>query len=133
MLYEIMKHIRNFFPGDSESGFYTIKDGMLSLPFVKDGQYILIEGSKFNDGVFSYPLGELTDEEFRGTVTALNIPKDFLALASEIEEWTAKNKATGYVAESFGGYSYQKATTKSGTMASWKEVFASRLNTWRKL
>lgn len=132
MLYEIMRHIRNFFPGECRSGSFEIIGGTVSLPFVAEGQHILIEGSKFNDGVYKYP-APLTDESFVGTITALNLPKEFITLTEEIEEWSEKNVPSAYSSESFGGYSYQKATTKSGVSVSWKEVFASRLNSWRKL
>ena len=36
-------------------------------------------------------------------------------------------------AESFGGYSYTKATDANGAPIGWHKAFASRLNEWRKL
>lgn len=131
MLYEIMIYIRNFFLGESREDKFVITDGGITLPFVVEGQYILIEGSKFNDGVYKYP-SELTDETFKGTITALNPPKEFLNLVAEIEEWESNNKANVYISESFGGYSYTKASGQTGAPITWREAFASRLNTWRK-
>jgi hypothetical protein len=134
MLYEVMKYLHNFFATKvCEKGTYTITDGVLDLPFVKDGQYIYIEGSTMNDGVYKYPLSGLTDEEFDGFITLLKPPKAFLDLVAEIEGYEADNVASPYQSESFGGYSYTRATNKSGEVAGWKDVFASRLGVWRKI
>ena len=134
MLYTIMKHLRNFFLTNvSETGSFEIKGGMISLPFVKDDQYIMIEGSNFNDGVYVYPVSDLTDEEFEGSIIVLNPPADFLELVKEIEAYQEKNKGTeGYVSESFGGYSYSKATN-NGHIISWSDIYKDRLNIWRKI
>lgn len=130
MLFEIMVHIKNFFPTElSEETEYKIEGGVISLPFVSDGQYIRIEGSTLNDGVYQYPVADLTDEEFKGTITVLAPPKSFLELVKEIETFQKKYEATPFASESFGGYSY----TKSDNGSSWASVFKSRLNTWRKL
>lgn len=134
MLFEILVHINNLFPTNiSEEALYTIEDGAISLPFIADNQYYLIEGSVFNDGVHKRGAEELTDEVFNGCITGLAIPKAFLSLVDEIEAYNAKNEASALTSESFGGYSYSKATGSNGTVASWQEVFASRLNTWRRL
>lgn len=142
MLFEVMLYCRNFFPvpGGCKSGNYTISDGYISLDFFKDGQYFLIEGSVFNDGVYQYPANGLSDETFEGTITPLAPPRAFLNVVSEIEEWTKKNESAGSVnlspfnSESFGGYSYSKAAGSGGsgcTSVSWKDVFGSRLKVWR--
>lgn len=128
MLYEIMKHIRNFFlSGQYEDGDFVIEDGKVSLPFLKDGQYFLIEGSALNDGVYQYPNSALVDETFSGRISALNVPKAFLNLAEEITAYSGKYEATPYTSESFGGYSYTKAHQ------SWQSAFSTRLNAWRKI
>lgn len=128
MLYEIMKHIRNFFlSGQYEDGDFVIANGNVSLSFVKEGQYFLIEGSAFNDGVYQYPAIGLSDEEFNGRISALNVPPAFLSLAEEITAYMGKYEATPYESESFGGYSYTKAHH------SWQSAFSTRLNSWRKL
>lgn len=137
MLYEVMKHIRNFFPDVEkiENKCFKIEDGVIVLDSVKTGQYFLIEGSIFNDGVHCYTSAlRLKDEEFTGNVVPLKIPQDFLSLVSEIEEWNEKNGAVGaYTSESFAGYTYQRATNSAGNAISWKDAFRSRLNTWRKI
>ena len=134
MLFEVMKHIKNFFPTDiCEEGEFTITDGGLNLPFVKEGQYIYIEGSSMNDGVYQYPLSNMTDETFKGFITILAPPKAFLDLVADIKSYEANNAATPYQSESFGGYSYTRATNKAGNIAGWQDVFRSRLNSWRKI
>lgn len=135
MLYEILKHIRNFFPvpGGQKSGEFKIENGTIETDFLKDGQYFLIEGSVLNDGVFVYPPTDLNDEEFYGTITGLAIPKAFLAVVDEIEAFEQKNSAGPYQSESFGGYSYTKATNAAGNVAGWQDVYRSRLNAWRKI
>ena len=135
MLYTIMKHLRNFFLTNvRETGSFKIEDGMISLLFVKEGQYIMIEGSNFNDGAYQYPVSDLTDEEFYGDVVILNPPKEFLELVDDINAYQEKAKGSeGYVSESFGGYSYTKSTNQAGNASSWSDAFKDRLNVWRKI
>lgn len=134
MLYEIMMHLNNFFPTKiREDALYKIEDGTLTLPFVLDGQYILIEGSNFNDGVYIAPLSDLIDETFEGTVTILNPPKEFLKLVSDIQEFEKTSTVGIYESESFGGYSYQRAVNANGGIACWKDAYRGQLNTWRKV
>lgn len=134
MLYEVMKSIRNFFPaGIYFNGVHTIKDGSISLD-LKNGQYFLIEGSLFNDGVYEYPATGLTDESFNGVISVLIPPMAFLNVVKDIEAYEAKNGAkNGFISESFGGYSYTKATDKNGDVYGWQDVFKKRLNVWRKV
>lgn len=135
MLEEILMYLNNDFrvsdepPKDKE---YTVTDGTLSLEGVHDGQYVRIFGSVFNDGIYQYPLTGLTDETFTGVVIPLAIPKIIISISEEIEEWNKKNQPTAFTSESFGGYSYSKATTSNGTAAGWREVFDSRLKPYRK-
>jgi len=135
MLETIMKHLRNYFLTDvRKDGSFTIEDGMISLLFVRNNQYIMIEGSHFNDGVYKYPPSNLTDETFEGSIVILNPPKDFLSLVTEIEAYqTRTSGSAGYTSESFGGYSYTKATNSAGNPVSWSDVFKDRLNVWRKV
>lgn len=137
MLFEILKHIRNFFPDAAHAitGTFKVEEGVLNpSPVLLEGQYYLIEGSVLNDGVFKYgDTSALSDEIFEGTVTPLKIPRDFLTLVAEIEEYQANDKPSPYTSESFGGYSYTKGTTASGNAASWQNAFGTRLNTWRKI
>ena len=139
MLEQVLMHLKNWFlvPGGIHEGTYTIEDGGIALPFLANGQYFRICGSVFNDGLYQYPAGDLKTETFDGTVWALSVPQAVIELASEIEEWQKKNgdaSASPYQAESFGGYSYSKATdSASGGAVTWQSAFRSRLSAWRKL
>lgn len=135
MLFEIMREIRNFFPTRiSKTSSFVVEGGTISLDFVKEGQYFLIEGSDFNDcRVFQYPATDMVDETFTGTITVLAPPREFLKLAEEIESFVENDKPTSLQSESFGGYSYTRATNSSGNYAGWKSAFATRLSAWRKI
>ena len=138
MLAEICAELRNYFeaPNGRHFGKFEISGGSIApLDFLQDGQYFRIVGSVFNDGVYQYPATSLTDEVFEGAVWAMAVPPTLIALSAEIEEYNNSDagKASPYTSESFGGYSYTKATDASGAPISWKKAFASRLNRWRKL
>ena len=139
MLEQVLMHLKNWFlvPGGIHEGTYTIEDGGITLPFLANGQYFRICGSVFNDGLHQYPASDLKAETFDGTVWALAIPQAVIDLAAEIEAWQKKNgdaSVSPYQAESFGGYSYSKATdSASGGAVTWQSAFRSRLSAWRKL
>ena len=139
MLEQVLMHLKNWFlvPGGIHEGTYTIEDGGIALPFLANGQYFRIFGSVFNDGLHQYPASDLKAETFDGTVWALAIPQAVIDLAVEIEAWETKNgdaSVSPYQSESFGGYSYSKATdSATGGAVTWQSAFRSRLNAWRKL
>lgn len=136
MLDEILAEIRNYFIVNVHSGEFKVIGGRLSpLDFLKDGQYFKIHGSIFNDGVYRYPESGLVDETFSGEIWALAVPPTLIALVADIEEYEKKAKETvsPYASESFGGYSYTKATDSNGSPLTWKTAFAKRLNRWRKI
>ena len=137
MLETIMRNLRNWFLQDAYSGEYVVHNGSIDLPFMKTGQYFRIVGSTLNDGVYRYPATGLVDEVFVGSVWALAIPKAFLDAVAEIEAWQEKHgdaAAGPYQSESFGGYTYTKATDeKTGGAATWETTFRGRLNAWRKI
>lgn len=123
--------------GGLHIGTFTISGGTIALS-LRAGQYFRVVGSVFNDGVHKY--GEemkLTDEEFEGAVWALALPPALIELVNEIKEWNEKNKDavnSPYQSESFGGYSYTKASdSATGGAANWQTVFRSRLAEWRKI
>ena len=137
MLTEICAEIRNYFevPNGRHFGTFTISGGSIApLDFLQEGQYFRIVGSVFNDGVYQYP-AKLKDEVFEGAVWAMAVPPTLIALAAEIEEYNKSDagKASPFTSESFGGYSYTKATDANGAPIGWQKAFASRLNKWRKL
>ena len=149
MIQQICEYIHNYFSQDARQGTYTIDAGMISLPFVKDGQRILIVGSDLNDGVYTYhtdgikndddtSAAGLRDETFYGSVCALAVPPSVIALSEEIKTWVAKYGDvinSPYQSENvIGVYSYTKASgSGSARPGSWQEVFGDQLNRWRKV
>ena len=146
MLTELCQEIHNWFDLNRKTGTFTISAGALTADFLANGQYYRIIGSVFNDGVhkFGDNTDTLTDEVFTGQVWALGIPKAVVDLAAQIDAWVEKYNTTDspamspFTAESFGGYSYSKGNnlstvTQANNPSSWKAVFASNLNRWRKI
>lgn len=141
MLTELCAELKNYFLRDQSkdihSGTYEIIGGSIELPFLLDGQYFRIVGSVLNDGVYCYPAGGLADETFEGAIWAMAVPPAVVDLAYEIDNWEKDNAETlssPYTSESFGGYSYSKASGANGSGAySWRDQFAGRLAKWRRL
>jgi len=151
MLQDVLEHIHNMFIKTPNPGKYTIENGALSpLPSLKDGQRFWIVGSDLNDGVYTYHAGGcgndddtqgagLRDETFTGSVCALAVPPSVLELTEEIKTWVEANQDTvssPYTSENvIGVYSYTKASggTEAGGAIGWKDVYASRLNRWRRI
>lgn len=138
MLEQVLRHLNNWFLVDIHEDTFTVEKGSIALPFLQNGQYFRICGSVFNDGLHQYPVIDLTDETFTGTVWALAVPKAVVTLSTDIAAWQEKNgeaAASPYQSESFGGYSYTKrsAGNDSGTLNGWQDAFRGRLNDWRKL
>lgn len=136
MLEQILMHLHNWFTVEVKEGTFTIEGGSIALPFILSGQYFRICGSIFNDGLYQYPTHGLTDETFSGTIWALAVPNTVIDLAAEMEEWQARNgdvAAGPYQSESFGGYSYSKATNANGGTVNVFDAYKSRLNQWRKI
>lgn len=150
MLSELCGYLRNFFEKEQYFGEFSILGGAIAplgggdLPLL-EGQYIRIVGSVLNDGVYKWSedgIEELTDETFKGSVWALAIPKEVINLSAEIDAWKAKYEGTDsqsmspFASESFGGYSYTKASggaDASGGLGGWQGAFYNRLSQWRKI
>lgn len=143
MLEEILAFIHNYFIKEIHRGMFKISDGQLLCDFLQENQYFRIRGSVFNDGVYQFPVSDLADETFTGEIWAMAVPPAVIALAGEIETWQTQYEAEllkPYSSETISGvYSYNKADTgksgnKSGsTSITWRDIFAARLNKWRKL
>ena len=143
MLEEILNYIHNYFEVQIVKGDFIIKNGSLdtATPKVRlqNGQYFRIVGSVFNDGIYKFPADGLTDEAFTGEVRAMAVPPAVVALSEEISNGMNKygDAMNGpFQSESFGGYSYTKKSSGSGSgvdASDWRSVFGSRLNHWRKI
>lgn len=138
-LHELLLYLRNFFPGEKWQFFgEEITDKRLSLPGLERGDYYLIEGSRRNNGIHVYGNSDLKNETYSGIVTEVCVPSELLDMLDEINAWQEKNcevVQSPYQSESFGGYSYTKASANigNGEAMSWKTVFGTRLRIWRKL
>lgn len=141
MLTELCGVLRNWFETDRISDTYTVKNGSIALPFLREGQFFRVVGSVFNDGVHQYPDYAMADETFDGAIWPMAVPPSVLSLAEDIDAWQEKHgdaASSPFMSESFGGYSYSKASTgttngRTGVVVSWQTAFKSRLNQWRKI
>jgi hypothetical protein len=146
MLTELCKEINNWFECAKFFGRFTVTDGVITGCYsLQENQYFRIVGSVFNDGVYKFGDElDLTDETFTGAIWAMAVPKEVIALADDIKDWSDKYLGVDSAAmspfnsESFGGYSYSKSggSSSSGNVdlsGTWQGAFADRLNHWRKI
>lgn len=147
MIEQVCAHIHNYFEIDPVTGqtmlyqgTYTIENGTLVLPFLTNGQYFRVFGSKLNDGVYLYPSVDMIDETFTGVIWEMRPPRTFLKLVDEIQAWMDKYgdvMKNPYQSEDvIGVYRYTKMTQGKVTgefIATWQNVFKDQLNEWRRL
>ena len=140
VLTELCTYLNNYFWRSKREGKITISGGTFTASYLQDGQYFRILGSTFNDGVHKYPVSNLKDEEFEGSIWSMAVPQTVIDLATDIDNWQQKYGAVGseamspFSSESFGNYSYSKnAPTTEGNPNGWQAVFASRLAPYRRL
>lgn len=136
---DLCKELNNWFEVDREFGKYEIKDGTIIIDSLQKGQFFRIVGSIFNDGVYEYPTNDLKDEEFEGAIWSMAIPTEISNLLERINTWVDDNMSvldSPYQSESFGGYSYSKASGNASNgdgNITWQSHFANELNRWRKI
>lgn len=147
MIGEICAEIKNYFTYEDDKyiGDFVISSGQISPVIDFPTDYIRIIGSRLNDGVHKKKDGvfQLIDESFHGAIWIMSPTADFLALIEEIEAWQTANGSVNSAAmspfqsESFGGYSYSKASGGSSdsgasSVPTWQATYASRLNQYRR-
>lgn len=145
MLTEICRFLKNYFDNGQPKFFgkFTVSNGQLNIDGIQTNQYYRIVGSVFNDGVHKKGSETLKDETFEGAVWLMAVPDDVIGLSDEIDDWQSKYGSTNsenmspYQSESFGGYSYSKASANSSnsssTVPTWQAVYADRLRGYRKI
>lgn len=139
MLEQVLRHIHNRFDYAYLEGTFEVSSGTFEVEEAQEGQYLWIQGSVFNDGLHQYPLAGLTDEEFDGRVVLLAVPKAVQDIADSIADWVADNAdvlSSPYQSESFGGYSYTRASGSSSddvSLTGWQAQFRGDLDPWRKM
>ena len=152
MLTEVCDFVHNYFEYAIYDGTFEISGGTINLDsLVANGQRFRIIGSALNDGIYTYHTDgqifnddgnneiKLATETFTGRVVAMAVPATFLQIVNDVKEWQNQNKAvleSPYQSESFGGYSYTKASgsgSNAGGSLGWQDMFRSRLNAYRKI
>lgn len=144
MLSEICAYLRNYFDRNQPKFYGEIRiEGGALVSFedkLQNGQYFRIVNSTFNDGVYLYPASGLTDETFsNGSVWAMAVPPDLIALIAEMEAWKTNNAYalnTPYQSESKADYSYSlksSGNSADGGAMTVINQFSGRLARWRKL
>ena len=138
----VCEYLNNWFWRSQIEGRFTIENGSIEIPSLKEGQYFRIIGSTFNEGVHIYGVDDLTDEEFTGSVWSMVVPQAIIDLTHDIDDWVEKYgdvnspAMSPYNYESFGNYSYSKGESSgngSGKANTWENVFANRLIPYRRL
>ncbi len=142
-LTELCQELKNWFVRDKIFDTFTIENGAIAVPdgSLQDGQFFRVIGSVFNDGVHQYGESDLTDEVFTGAIWAMAVPPAVIDLSERISAWVTKygdSVSSPYSSESFGSYSYTRASAgqgnaNSGSAPTWQSTFASELNRWRKI
>ena len=147
MIDQVCAHIHNYFNVDDMTGrdmayqgTYTVENGTITLPFLVEGQYFRVMGSRFNNGVHQYPDEDMTDETFDGVIWEMRPPNTFLQVVTEIEDWMDKYgevMRNPYQSEDvINVYRYTKMTQGKVTgdfIATWQAAYKDQLNEWRKL
>lgn len=148
---ELLNYLNNYFYNCELIGPVVFEDdnSSLTIPDVNKefyvGQYIKIENSKFNDGIFkvidvnsndnNYTITTDSSDFIPGVFTcsilSLAIPRVIIKLKESIEDFKANNKPSVYTSESFGNYSRSWATNSKGNVVTWKDVFKEDLNQYR--
>ena len=147
MLEEVLRYVNNRFDRDRygrevghADGRFSVVGGAVEIGGLAEGQYFWVEGSALNDGLHRYGDADMEDEDFEGRVVFLRVPRAVSDLAGEIADWcdaNAKVLDSPMQSESFGGYSYTRASgAASGNeapSAGWQVHFGARLRPYRKL
>ena len=134
MFAEVLDYLHNWFIKSRVDGEFTIEANVLTPCDALVGQYIRIEGSIFNDGVYKYGVDSFVAEEtFNGSVYLLAIPRDLERLVDEISDFVETYGYSDIQSESFGGYSYTRKSGENGNSYGWVDEFRGRLKRWRKL
>lgn len=148
---EILNYLNNYFYSYALMTDVTFEEDGNSFTISKfkknfyKGQYIKIEETTINDGIFKITSirdngdsitittdsTEFAEGNFRGLILALAVPRPVIKLKEEIEEFKIKHKPSIYTSESFGDSSRSWATNSKGAVLTWKDVFKEDLNQYR--
>jgi len=146
MIGEVMKACNNYFLISHENLLNEITATHIKGPFYDtylQGQYVLINDSRLNDGVHQIVsvssnglelgglLPEATGEYFK--LYGLAPSKEFRSLVTTIENWVQTNgNKQGVASESIDDYSVS-FDSSNGSPGDWKTAFNAQLNSYRKV
>ncbi len=127
----VMRHVHNYFERGFIDGEFTVSGGVLN-PMPR-APYVAITGSVWHDGVYRIDeLREQPEETFVGRVWALHPPDDFIRMCEQIATYDEQNPAGALQSESFGEYSYARASCQNGVIG-WQTAFAQQLVPYRRM
>ena len=157
MLNAVLRELNNY--------FFEFSNGVKELQFTIDstfvapdtingvftdtfvvGEYILIEGSRVNDGAYlisaidgsSMTIDATVDKTIKAeaevecTITKLFIPFDVVELIADIKDYNS-NVKTGVRSEQQGNRSITYGGGSSTSASGWKSAFANQLSTYKKV
>lgn len=128
MLSRVCRYLKNYFVKTTTgNGDVTVADNKVffngSEIEMNEGQYFALAGLNYVYGVYAYG-DELEDSTFEGAVWIMQVPKDVLDVVERMAAWEEANGGVDseamspFQSESFGGYSYSKASGGSGKVGS---------------
>ena len=140
----LMQECNNYFYKTYEHSTFAIQNNVInSTGKYLVGQYIKIEGSILNDGVYKIEsmnnnkinITGLQDEVFEGCIYGLAVPKGFIDLSGKIKQFIddPKAKITNVTSESFNNYSYSRGTKQNGANITWNDIFINDINSYKCL
>ncbi len=141
----VMAECRNHFPIACTAGLMRLESGVLRLPeTLPDCRYVYLSGGTQEDlweasrtldgGLLLARDGQAPrDEAFCGRVFCLRPPLNFLSLAEEAEAYRNKAPVGPFLSESFGGYSYTRASGSGGRPLAWQDALRPQLNAYRRM
>lgn len=142
MVGKLCAELNNYFckAEDKHNGRFTIKSGAISpVDFLQEGQYYRIIGSVLNDGIYQHPEDKLRDEVFNGSVWAMKIDREFLALAEEMKTLSEQIDKVALESSVVGsetypnGYSYSVISSLPVALQHQYKAIELKKRRWRKL
>lgn len=132
---ELCRYLHNYFDDNDDPITGQFAFALDTIPAgVVQGQYFLVCGSIFNDGIHKAGDGDLTPETFTGTVQPMRVPQELVVLAKKISDYDAALPSGGvYASQSFNGWSGTLAAGSDGLPADGLTRYRKELNQWRKL
>ena len=139
-----MQECNNYFYRTYEYDTFAINNGVISSngKYLVN-QYIKIEGSILNDGVYKIEkmdndkinIASLQDEIFEGCIYGLAVPKGFIELSEKVNEFLVdpKAKITDISSESFNNYSWSKGKKSNGANITWNDVFIDDVRAFKQI